>query len=105
MIQLEDWISIPRLSENEFLMYLNTLTEDEHAKELEQYGKKLAIELLRNDMSKYSSFYKFMKSYSPRDYKYTNKKEYVSQRVIAKHIELWNETHKIKLRTLRIFFL
>ena len=56
-------------------------------------------------MTKYTSFYKFMKSYSPKDYKYTNRKEYVSQRVIAKHVELWNEIHTKKLRTLRIFFL
>ena len=83
----------------------NTLSEDDHAKELQQYGKQLAIELLRDDMTKYTSFYKFMKSYSPKDYKYTNRKEYVSQRVIAKHVELWNEIHTKKLRTLRIFFL
>lgn len=105
MFNIEDWISIPHLSESDFMKYLNTLSEDDHAKELQQYGKQLAIELLRDDMTKYTSFYKFMKSYSPKDYKYTNRKEYVSQRVIAKHVELWNETHTKKLRTLRIFFL
>ena len=40
MFLFNDWISIPRLSEIDFLSYLNTLSEDDHAKEKAELEKE-----------------------------------------------------------------
>ena len=61
--------------------------------------------MLKEYMKIFDDFYRFIKEYSPCDFKIIHRKPHVSQRVISQHVDLWNETHeKSKLRTLRVFF-
>jgi hypothetical protein len=105
MYCVEDWIDVKQFNVSEFNLYLEYLTEDEKAKQIEIYGKNKALELLKKDMCKYDCFYTFVKDFSPIDYKVMNRVQYVSQRVITKHVELWNDLHHKKLKSLRIFFI
>lgn len=103
--EFDDWIEIKYFNIDDFYTYLYTLSEEQQTKELETFGKQQSLILLRNDMKKYNNFYEFIKQYSPRDYKILNNKPYVSQRVIIKHVELWNELHSQAIKKLRIFFI
>jgi len=100
-----DWTEVKHFNVDDFYTYLYTLPEEQQAKELEQFGKQQSLFLLKTDMKKYNNFYEFIKQYSPRDYKILNNKQYVSQRVIIKHVELWNEIHSQSIKRLRIFFI
>jgi len=100
-----DWTEVKHFNVDDFYTYLYTLPEEQQAKELEQFGKQQSLLLLKTDMKKYNNFYEFIKQYSPRDYKILNNKQYVSQRVIIKHVELWNEIHSQSIKRLRIFFI
>ena len=100
-----DWIEITYFDINDFGNYLEGLTEDQYAKELENYSKQQAKIIIQTDMKKANTFYEFMKEYSLRDYKIINNREYVSQRVISTHVNLWNDLNKSKIKKLRIFFL
>ena len=101
----DGWTEIQHFNVDDFYTYLYTLPEEEQALELERFGKQQSLVLLKNDMVKFNSFYEFIKQYSPRDYKILNNKPYVSQRVIIKHVQLWNELHTAEIKRLRIFFL
>ena len=103
--KFDGWTEINHFNIDDFYTYLYTLSEEQHANELENFGKRQSFLLLKNDMKKYTSFYEFIKQYSPRDYKLLNNKPYVSQRVIIKHVELWNELHFQQIKRLRIFFI
>ena len=100
-----DWIEITYFDIDDFENYIEGLTEDQYAKELENYSKQQAKIIIETDMKKANTFYEFMKKYSPRDYKIINNREYVSQRVISTHVNLWNNLNKSKIKKLRIFFL
>ena len=100
-----DWIEISYFDIDDFREYIECLPEDEYAKELENYSKQQAKYIIETDMKKASTFYEFMKKYSPRDYKIINNREYVSQRVITTHVYLWNNLKKHDIKKLRIFFL
>ena len=101
----ETWISVNYLCPDEFCKYLNTLSEDERNIELSQYSKRQAKRMLKDDMRNSKCFYKFIKTYSPRDYQVINGITHVSQRVICKHLKYWNQTHpENKIKNLRVFF-
>ena len=104
-LQLDGWTEIKHFNIDDFYTYLYTLPEEQQAKELETFGKRQSLLLLKTDMKKYINFYEFIKQYSPRDYKILNNKPYVSQRVIIKHVEIWNELHCQQIKRLRIFFI
>ena len=104
-LEFDDWTEINHFDIDDFYTYLYTLSEEHQAKELEIFGKQQSLMLLKTEMTKYNNFYEFIKQYSPRDYKKLNNKPYVSQRVIIKHVELWNELHFPKIKILRIFFM
>lgn len=101
---MEEWENIEYLSTTDFNEYIDTLDENNKSIELELYGKYCSIKLLHNEMMKYNSFYKFIKDYSPCDFKIIRSKQYVSQRVIIQHVQLWNDLHSLKIKRLRIFF-
>ena len=101
----DDWTEIPYFNVDDFYTYLHTLPEELQAHELQLFGKQQSLLLLKNDMMKYNNFYEFIKQYSPRDFKILNNKQYVSQRVIIKHVQLWNEIHTSDIKRLRIFFI
>lgn len=103
--ELDGWTEIKHFDVDDFYTYLYTLPDDQQAKELETFGKQQSLMLLKYDMKQYTSFYEFIKQYSPRDFKILNNKPYVSQRVIIKHVELWNELHSNEIKRLRIFFI
>ena len=103
---LDEWEKIDFLKDKELDDYLLTLDEDEKAKEIEIYGKRCSVELLKDHMNNFLNFYFFIKDYSPCDFKYIGTKPYVSQRVIVQHVQLWNELHKCnKIKKLRVFIL
>lgn len=102
---MNDWTEINHFDIDEFYTYLSTLPEEQQANELQMFGKQQSYLVLKNDMLKYNNFYTFIQNYSPRDYKILNNKPYVSQRVIIKHVELWNELHSMNIKRLRVFFL
>ena len=104
-INFEGWTEIKHFNVDDFYTYLYTLPEEQQAHELEMFGKQQSLVLLKNDMVRFNNFYEFIKQYSPRDYKILNNKPYVSQRVIIKHVQLWNELHTAEIKRLRIFFL
>ena len=104
-LEFYGWTEVKHFNTDDFYTYLYTLPEEQQAKELEQFGKQQSLFLLKTDMKKYNNFYDFIKQYSPRDYKILNNKPYVSQRVIIKHVELWNELHCQEIKRLRIFFI
>ena len=103
--EFDGWTEVKHFNVDEFYTYLSGLSEEQQAHELETFGKQQSLMLLKTDMIKYTNFYEFIKQYSPRDYKILNNKPYVSQRVIIKHVELWNELHCRQIKRLRIFFL
>ena len=105
MNTFHDWTEIKHFDIEDFYTYLDTLPEDQQANELALYGKQQSMLLLKDDMKKYNNFYTFIQYYSPRDFKMLNNKPYVSQRVIIKHVELWNDLHDKKIKKLRIFFI
>ena len=100
-----DWVEITYFDIDDFNNYIEGLTEDQYAKELENYSKQQARLIIEADMKQANTFYEFMKKYSPRDYKIINNREYVSQRVISTHVNLWNNLNKRKIQKLRVFFL
>ena len=100
-----NWTLVNYLKIEEIYDYISTLPDEEQMYELERSGKHMSIELLKNDMKLSDNFYDFIKQYSPKDFKIIQKKQYVSQRVIQTHVELWNETHNTRLKKLRIFFM
>ena len=104
-MSFDGWTEIQHFSIDDLYKYIKTLPEEQQAKELETFGKQQSLILLKNEMKKYNNFYDFIKQYSPRDYKILNNKSYVSQRVIIKHVELWNEVHSQNIKRLRIFFI
>ena len=101
----ETWISVNYLNHGEFYNYLNTLSDEERNIELVQYSKRHAKKLLKDEMRNNTCFYTFIKNYSPRDYQVINQVNYVSQRVICKHVKYWNQIHpENKIKNLRVFF-
>ena len=102
---LSDWTHVSYFSKNQFYEYLDTLAEDKHAREMEIYSKQQSLQILKDFMKEENDFYTFIKNYSPRDYKIIRKKQFVSQRVIMKHVQLWNEVHDTNIQTLNVFFL
>jgi hypothetical protein len=100
-----NWISVEYLNNDDFCLYMDTLSEDEKAVELAQFSKRVGKKMLKDEMKKNNCFYNFIKSYSSRDFKIIKNKKHVSQRVICKHVKYWNETHpNNKIKNLRIFF-
>jgi hypothetical protein len=102
---LYDWTEIPYFTSDELNEYLDTLSEDEYAYELQSYSKYHARSILKEEMKKVNNFYDFVKNYSPCDYKVIQNKPYISQRVISTHIEIWNEINDIKIKHLQVFFI
>ena len=99
-----EWERIDFLTGSALHEYLDTLDEDTKAKELEIYGKHVSHELLKNHMKEFSNFYSFVQDYSPCDFRFIRKKPYISQRVIVQHVQMWNQIHITKIKSLRVFF-
>jgi len=102
-----NWIPVSHLSLNDFTVYLSTVDNEEiRSTEIQRYSKRHAVEIMCMDMLKYTTFYDFVKVFSPNDYKLIKGKSHVSQRVIATHVQYWNDIHPSKtITTLRIFFM
>ena len=100
---MDDWIIIE--CENKWNIIENlTNIETKKCKEMQLETERKGIEILKNEMKLYNNFYKFIKDFSPVDYKLINGKKYVSQRVIGNHFKYWNEIHSYsKLQNIRIF--
>lgn len=104
-MEIDNWLSVNYLSPDEFGEYLQTLPDDERARELVEFSKRHAKKLLKEDMKRSSCFYTFIKNYSSRDFKIINGQKYVSQRVIVNHVKYWNDTHpNNRIKKLRVFF-
>jgi hypothetical protein len=102
----EKWVNVNVLNRKDFMDYLETLPEDDRAEELKEYSQREGELIVKEDMKLYDDFYSFISAYSPRDYKNYFGLKYVSQRVIATHVEYWNEIHPTKIiKTLRVFFI
>ena len=102
----EKWVNVKLLNKEDFVEYLETLPEDEKSEELKEFSKREGEIIVKEDMKLYDDFYSFISAYSPRDYKNIAGIRYVSQRLIATHVEYWNEIHPTKpIKTLRIFFI
>ena len=102
-----NWIPVSHLNLSEFTAYLSTVNNDDlRSTEIQRYSKRHAVTMMCSDMQKYTSFYEFVEVFSPADYKIIKGKPHVSQRVIANHIQYWNECrpHHI-VKTLRVFFM
>ena len=100
-----NWIPIDHLSDKDFMDYLRTLPENFRAPELQRHTKSKATQILKDEMSKHTNFYSFIKKYSPKDYKLINSKGHVSQRVLLNHVNMWNEIHpNNEVKHIRVFF-
>ena len=102
-----NWIPVSHLSLSEFTAYLSTVSNDDlRSTEIQRYSKRHAVTVMCSDMQKYISFYEFVEAFSPNDYKLIKGRPHVSQRVIASHIQYWNECRpNHPVRTLRVFFM
>ena len=60
---MEDWISVEYLNNNDFCLYMDTLSEDEKAIELAQFSKRSGKKMLKEEMKKNNCFYNFIKKY------------------------------------------
>lgn len=103
----EKWVNLNLLNKEDFMEYLETLPEDQKSEELKEFSQREGENIVKEDMKLYDDFYSFISAYSPRDY-YINVFgiRYVSQRVVATHVEYWNQIHPTNtLKTLRVFFI
>jgi len=81
-VRLMNWIPVSHLSLNDFTVYLSTVDNEEiRSTEIQRYSKRHAVEIMCMDMLKYTTFYDFVKVFSPNDYKLIKGKSHVSQRV------------------------
>ena len=95
------WTHIEHLSQDEFMEYVDTLSDKEKVREIKKYSRKL----LKDEMKNYFSFYTFIQNYSPRDFRIIQGEKHVSHRVVREHVRYWNQTHPQKpIRKLRIFY-
>ena len=101
---VNEWVKLTHLSFNEFEEYIEFLSDTEKELAQQYETQRKGREIILDMMKEYSNFYTFIKNFSPVDYKYIDKKQYVSNRVTTTHLELWHITHPYsKLEHLRVF--
>ena len=83
-METDIWIPVDYLNVDDFYDYLQTLSEDQRALELQQFSKREAKKILKKGMKESNCFYDFIKNYSYRDFKIIQGLPHVSQRVILK---------------------
>lgn len=90
---LLDWNEVQNLSISEFNKYLSTLSSDMQLEASQLETKRQGIQILKTLMKTHSTFYSFIKDFSPVDYKNIKGIPHVSKRVIGCHFNMWNAIH------------